>query len=92
MVVGGLTGIGASIARLLVDRNAKHLILVSRNATSRPGTASMTAELSATGCNVVAKDCDVSDMASLKFLVEDCRKAGMPAIKGVIHGGMVLQV
>lgn len=52
----------------------------------------MTAELSATGCNVVAKDCDVSDMASLKFLVEDCRKAGMPAIKGVIHGGMVLQV
>ncbi|KAJ3580034.1 hypothetical protein NPX13_g526 [Xylaria arbuscula] len=91
VVVGGLTGIGASIARLLVDRNAKHVVLVSRNATSRPGTAAMTAELSATGCNVVAKDCDVGDMASLKSLVDNCRKAGMPAIKGIIHGGMVLQ-
>ncbi|KAI0506887.1 putative polyketide synthase [Xylaria bambusicola] len=91
MVVGGLTGIGASVAKLLVDRNAKHLVLVSRNATSRPGTAAMTTELSATGCNVVAKDCDVGNMDSLKSLVDDCRKAGMPAIKGIIHGGMVLQ-
>ncbi|KAI0435050.1 putative polyketide synthase [Xylaria sp. FL1042] len=91
MIVGGLTGIGASVAKLLVERNAKNLLLVSRNATSRPGTAAMTKELAATGCNVIAKDCDVGNMASLKALVDECHKAGMPVIKGIIHGGMVLQ-
>ncbi|KAI1426762.1 putative polyketide synthase [Xylaria sp. FL1777] len=91
MIVGGLTGIGASVAKLLVDRKAKNLVLVSRNATSRPGTAAMTKELASTGCNVVAKDCDVGNMAALKALVDECCKAGMPAIKGIIHGGMVLQ-
>ncbi|TGJ85110.1 hypothetical protein E0Z10_g3631 [Xylaria hypoxylon] len=91
MIVGGLTGIGASVARFLVDRKAKNLLLVSRNATSRPGTAVITSELGALGCNVVAKDCDVGNMAALKALVDECSKEGMPAIKGVINGGMVLQ-
>ncbi|KAI1309753.1 putative polyketide synthase [Xylaria venustula] len=91
IIVGGLTGIGASVAKLFVERNAKHLVLVSRNATSRPGTATMVKELAATGCNVVAKDCDVGNMASLKALVDDCHRVGMPAIKGIVHGGMVLQ-
>ncbi len=92
MIIGGLTGIGASVARLLVDRKAKNLLLVSRNATSRPGTAAMTKELAAMGCNAIAKDCDVGNMAALEALVDECHKAGIPAIKGIIHGGMVLQV
>ncbi|KAI3338274.1 putative polyketide synthase [Ustulina deusta] len=91
MIIGGLTGIGASVARLLVDRKAKNLLLVSRNATSRPGTAAMTKELAAMGCNAIAKDCDVGNMAALEALVDECHKAGIPAIKGIIHGGMVLQ-
>ncbi|KAI0454862.1 reducing type I polyketide synthase [Xylaria acuta] len=91
MVVGGLTGIGASVANLLVDRKAKNLLLVSRNATSRPGVTAMTNEFAAMGCHVVVKDCDVGNMSALKNLVEECNKAGMPAIKGIVHGGMVLQ-
>ncbi|GAW16135.1 hypothetical protein ANO14919_055580 [Xylariales sp. No.14919] len=91
MVVGGLTGIGASVAKFLVDRNAKNLVLVSRNATSRPGTTALINELRATGCNAVAKNCDVGNMVALKALVDECAKEGMPAIKGIIHGGMVLQ-
>ncbi|KAI0538759.1 putative polyketide synthase [Xylaria digitata] len=91
MIVGGLTGIGVSVAKFLVERKAKSLLLVSRNATSRPGTITMMKELTAMGCNMVAKDCDVGNMAALKALVEECAKEGMPAIKGIVHGGMVLQ-
>ncbi|KAI0474774.1 reducing type I polyketide synthase [Xylaria cf. heliscus] len=91
MIIGGLTGIGASVAKLLLDRKAKNLLLVSRNATSRRGVTAVTNEFAAVGCRVVVKDCDVGDMSALKSLVEECNKAGMPAIKGIVHGGMVLK-
>ncbi|KAI0109091.1 putative polyketide synthase [Nemania sp. FL0031] len=91
LVVGGVTGIGASVAKHLVDRKAKNLLLVSRNATSRPGVTAMINELTSKGCRVVVKDCDIGSMSALKALVDECDKAGMPAIKGIVHGGMVLQ-
>ncbi|KAI3316791.1 reducing type I polyketide synthase [Xylariaceae sp. AK1471] len=91
MVVGGLTGIGTSVAKLLVDRKAKTLLLVSRNATSRPEAISMTNEFATLGCRVVVKNCDVGNMSALRALVDECYKAGMPAIKGIVHSGMVLQ-
>ncbi|KAI8623341.1 reducing type I polyketide synthase [Xylariaceae sp. FL1651] len=91
MVVGGLTGIGISVAKLLADRKAKNLLLVSRNAASRPEAMSVKNELASMGCRVLVKSCDVGDIAALKTTVEECYQLGMPAIKGVVHGGMVLQ-
>ncbi|KAI1744483.1 reducing type I polyketide synthase [Xylaria scruposa] len=91
MIVGGLTGIGLSIARLLADRKARNLLLVSRNAASRREAADIVKELSAKGCHVAVENCDVGDMLSLKSMINKVYKSGMPAVKGVIHGGMVLE-
>lgn len=38
IVVGGLGGIGRFITQMLVERGAKHLILISRSAASRPSS------------------------------------------------------
>lgn len=92
MVVGGLTGIGLSVSRLLADRKARNLLLVSRNASSRREAVTIKDELAAKGCRVAVEDCDVGDMQSLRSVLDKIYKSGMPAVKGVVHGGMVLKV
>ncbi|KAF3760416.1 hypothetical protein M406DRAFT_86125 [Cryphonectria parasitica EP155] len=92
LVVGGLSGIGQSISRWLIDHGAKSLLLVSRNALSRPGSVQFGLELAAAGggAEVTIRDCDISDKAMLAALLEEHRSSGRPPIRGVIHSGMVL--
>ncbi|KAK3343540.1 putative polyketide synthase, partial [Lasiosphaeria hispida] len=89
LIVGGLGGIGRSIARWAVDRGAKHLILLSRSAATGPHSQALRDELTALGANVATRNCDASDMTSLKAVLADCART-MPPVRGVIHGGMVL--
>ncbi|KAK5657389.1 hypothetical protein OQA88_2959 [Cercophora sp. LCS_1] len=89
LIVGGLGGIGRSIARWAVDRGAKQLILLSRNAATGPHSQALRDELAALGANVTTRNCDAADMASLRAVVEDCAQT-MPPVRGVVHGGMVL--
>ncbi|KAK1772875.1 hypothetical protein QBC33DRAFT_584336 [Phialemonium atrogriseum] len=89
LIVGGLGGIGRSIARWSVDRGAKNLILLSRSAATGPHSQALGEELTAMGANVVTKNCNAADMASLRFILDECAKT-MPPVRGVIHGGMVL--
>lgn len=83
LLVGGASGIGVAVAQRLILRGARHLLLVSRNATSRHVQFEGSA-------NVVVKNCDVSDEQALRSLLRDCYSDGMPPVKGVIYGGMVL--
>jgi NAD(P)-dependent dehydrogenase (short-subunit alcohol dehydrogenase family) len=92
MVVGGLTGIGQSITRWLVNHGARNLLLVSRNAASRSSKTDLGRELTATGARIAIENCDVGDLGDLRRVIAACAKAGMPTIKGVIHGGMALDV
>lgn len=85
----GLGVIGRAYARWLVEHGAKHLILLSRNASSGPHTASLEAELSILGAQVILKNCDASDFASLQTVLTECGKS-MPHVRGIIHGGMML--
>ncbi|GAB1318217.1 Polyketide synthase (Fragment) [Madurella fahalii] len=89
LIVGGLSGIGRSIARWAVDRGTKHLILLSRSTATSPHSQALRDELTALGANVATRNCDASDMASLKAVLADCART-MPPVRGVIHGGMVL--
>ncbi|KAI0198468.1 reducing type I polyketide synthase [Astrocystis sublimbata] len=91
MVVGGLTGIGLSISRLLADRKARNVLLVSRNAASHKGATQISKDLQAKGCRVAIENCDIGDLQSLRSVVEKIYRSGMPAVKGVIHSGMVLE-
>ena len=48
-------------------------------------------ELAIVGAKVIVKKCDVANSASVYTLIKK-EMAGMPEIKGVIHGAMVLKV
>lgn len=90
LIIGGLGGIGRSYARWLAEHGAKHLILLSRNAASSPNSSSLQAELSALGAQTMLKNCDAANIASLSAVLAECDET-MPPVRGIIHGGMVLQ-
>ncbi|ROT41106.1 putative polyketide synthase [Sodiomyces alkalinus F11] len=89
LLVGGLGGIGRSIAQWLVARGAKNLILVSRSAASQSNSQAFVKELQAAGCNTVIKNCDIADASDLRRVIDECY-AEVPAVKGVIQAAMVL--
>lgn len=90
LITGGLGGIGRSIARWMVERGAKHLILVSRNSASRPESQKLIKELGHAGCEAVAVNCDVSRSMNLGQVLFECQET-MPPIRGVIQAAMNLQ-
>lgn len=91
LLVGGLGGIGMSIAHWLIGHGAKNLILLSRNAGVGEKATALVADLEQAGCRVKAISCDVSDEQSLSRVVEVCNRE-LPPIRGIIHSAMLLQV
>ncbi|HWH94448.1 MAG TPA: SDR family NAD(P)-dependent oxidoreductase [Baekduia sp.] len=89
LVTGGTGGLGALLARHLVEREgARRLLLVSRRGEAAAGAAELTAELTALGCHVDVAACDVADRAALEQLL-----AGIPAqhpLTRVVHAAGVL--
>jgi NAD(P)-dependent dehydrogenase (short-subunit alcohol dehydrogenase family) len=91
IVVGGLGGIGKSLARALVKRGARHLILMSRSAGSpSPENQLFVEDLVSNGANVVLKSCDIANKIQLTKVLAEC--ASLLPIKGIIQGAMVLRV
>ncbi|WOJ90537.1 type I polyketide synthase [Methylocapsa polymorpha] len=89
LVTGGLSGFGMETARWLVERGARHLVLIGRSGASSPAAREFLADLAAAGVNVQAEAVDVADRAAIGSLI---RKIGrkMPPFAGVIHAAMVL--
>jgi len=89
LVTGGLSGFGMETARWLVERGARHLVLIGRSGAASPAARELLAELAAGGVNVLAEAVDVADRAAIGSLI---RKIGrkMPPLAGVIHAAMVL--
>ncbi|KAL4803093.1 hypothetical protein BDV18DRAFT_163154 [Aspergillus unguis] len=90
LLVGGAGGIGRSVAHWLVAHGARHLIVMSRNATNNPVASELVSELQPLGCRVKLISCDASVSAHLATALESC-STDFPPIRGVIQGAMVLQ-
>ncbi|PVH94007.1 putative FSP1 [Periconia macrospinosa] len=92
LLVGGVGGIGRSVAAWMVEKGARNLILLSRSAGDSPKTGRFITELSGeTGCRVKAISCDVSNQTQLESALQECKRDGLPPIRGVVQGAMVLQ-
>ncbi|KAL9110459.1 MAG: hypothetical protein Q9227_005003 [Pyrenula ochraceoflavens] len=91
VIGGGLGGIGRGIARWLVERGARNLILLSRSGSQNPYAQKLVEDLTATGARVALPACDVCDIDALKAVMEACLKEGMPPVKGCIQASMVLR-
>lgn len=93
LIAGGLGGIGRSIARWMVGKKAKNLILLGRSDSSKYSeeTTAFLKDLRARGVHVATPPCDVGDEGSLASVLRECSKT-MPPIQGCFQASMVLEV
>ncbi|KAH8883307.1 phenolpthiocerol synthesis polyketide synthase ppsA [Thozetella sp. PMI_491] len=90
VIAGGLGGLGRSVARWIVDRGARHLLLLSRSGATSEEAKALLAELRACGTTVEAPACDISDANKLSEVLRTC-KDFMPPIKGCVQAAMALK-
>ncbi|MFE0593660.1 SDR family NAD(P)-dependent oxidoreductase [Micromonospora echinospora] len=87
LITGGLGGIGPAVARWLVDRGARHLVLLGRNAPS--------AEVAATlrdlrpDARIHTRQADVADPDALAGVLAEIA-ATLPPLRGIVHAAGVL--
>ena len=91
LIAGGLGGLGRSIARWMVQRGAKFLVLPSRSGLTTQAAKEVVQELRLAGAHVETPACDISDAESLSALLRDCTTRA-PPVKGCIQASMVLRV
>jgi acyl transferase domain-containing protein/thioesterase domain-containing protein/acyl carrier protein len=89
LITGGVTGIGAAVARHLAEKHGVgHLLLASRRGPATEGAAELLSELEALGVEAILVACDVADRGQLEELLES-----IPAqhpLGAVVHSAAVL--
>jgi NADPH:quinone reductase-like Zn-dependent oxidoreductase/acyl carrier protein len=88
LVTGGLSGLGFATAQWLVDRGARHIVLIGRRGAG-PETATALESMRAAGTDVAAFSCDVSNESQLASVLSEALKS-RPPLKGVVHAAGVL--
>jgi NADPH:quinone reductase-like Zn-dependent oxidoreductase/acyl carrier protein len=88
LITGGLGALGLEVARHLVSRGARHLVLAGRSAPSADA-ADTIAELERAGATIVAARADVSRAADVAAMLEQI-DGRMPPLAGVVHAAGVL--
>lgn len=88
LFVGGLGGLGRSIATWLVEHGARHLVFLSRSAGNIPDDDPFVQELAVLGCTTTRISGDVS---KLDDVLRAIRASGKP-VGGVLQSSMVLRV
>lgn len=89
VIVGGLGGIGRSLALLHAQHGAKNLAIISRSGAASAEAKTTMAELKELGVTCKAYICDVADAAGFETTVERIHKE-MPRIRGAVHCAMLL--
>ncbi|NKY87120.1 type I polyketide synthase [Nocardia veterana] len=89
LITGGTGGLGALLARHLVDTHGvRRLLLVSRRGETAAGAPELAEELARLGADVRIVACDVTDREAVRELL-----AGIPAqhpLTGIVHAAGVL--
>ncbi|KAI1307850.1 putative polyketide synthase [Xylaria venustula] len=90
ILVGGLGGLGRSIATMLVDHGARRLCFLSRSGAGSSEAQKLITDLKRRDILVEVISCDVSDALSLSTSLAKCREHLGP-VRGVIQCAMVLR-
>ncbi|WP_326699333.1 SDR family NAD(P)-dependent oxidoreductase [Streptomyces sp. NBC_01754] len=89
LITGGTSGLGALVARHLVEQHGvRHLLLISRRGPDAPRAGELHTELEKSGADVTIAACDVSDRDALAQLIKS-----VPATRpltGVVHSAGLL--
>jgi NADPH:quinone reductase-like Zn-dependent oxidoreductase/NADP-dependent 3-hydroxy acid dehydrogenase YdfG/aryl carrier-like protein len=91
VLVGGLGGLGRSLATMLADNGARNLCFLSRSGGAASDSAqSLIHDLKKRGVQVRSFACDVSDVSALRAALEQC-SAELGPVRGVIQCAMALR-
>lgn len=88
VVTGGLGRLGLLVARRLMDRGVRRIVLAGRHAPDQEVTAFLS-ELDPTGDRLDIRRCDVGDPDQVNALLDDLDRSG-PPVRGVVHAAAVL--
>jgi NAD(P)-dependent dehydrogenase (short-subunit alcohol dehydrogenase family) len=88
LLVGGLGGLGRSVATWMVEQGARHITFLSRSAKLDESTEAFVNEMSSQGCDVQLAQGSVANRGDVQRAVD---AATMP-IAGVVNLSMVLRV
>ncbi|XXT16878.1 SDR family NAD(P)-dependent oxidoreductase [Sorangium sp. So ce429] len=83
LVTGGLGALGRRVARWLLQRGARHLVLASRRAASADDRA-FVASLEALGASVTVAQADAADAEAMAAVLADI-DARLPPLSAVFH-------
>ncbi len=89
LITGGLGGIGMWLARELVRRGARNLVLMGRRDVT-PSTQGAVDGLGQTGANVVVAKADVSKREDIERVLAQI-STSMPPLRGIIHAAGTVQ-
>ena len=90
VLVGGLGGLGRSLATFLANHGARHLCFVSRSGPSSVKAQKLIQELQKRQVHVKVYSGDIADKGSLANVLTQCSK-DLPRIRGVVQCAMVLR-
>ncbi|MDZ7963669.1 MAG: SDR family NAD(P)-dependent oxidoreductase [Nostoc sp. DedSLP03] len=88
LITGGLGGLGLLIADWLVERGAKHLVLMGRKGTSEQSDRQIQ-QLQAQGVSVMVMQADVSVQSQVAEVLAEIDRSH-PPLHGIIHAAGVL--
>ncbi|MFF3690544.1 SDR family NAD(P)-dependent oxidoreductase [Streptomyces sp. NPDC002187] len=87
VITGGTGGLGALLARHLVERHkARRLVLVSRRGPDAEGAAELVAELESAGAEVRVEACDVADRDQVARVLDSVEEP----VSAVVHAAGLL--
>lgn len=89
LLVGGLGGLGRSLARHLVASGAKNLAFISRSGSASSNAKVIEEELARANVKTRIYACDVADAEGMKRTIDQC-SVDLPPIRGVIQAAVVL--
>lgn len=91
IIAGGLGGLGRAVSQWMVRHGARYLILMSRSGPKTTKAKELVSGLRKEGVLVETPLCDISDEASVRYVIANCH-GRLPPIAGCIQATMVLKV
>lgn len=94
VIAGGLGDFGQRLCHLMIQRGARHILIISRRCLESDQRQKVEAQFSsiAEDARFYSKSCDVGNESQLQEIVSSLAVEGIPPIKGVIQASVVLRV
>lgn len=84
VITGGLGGLGRTVARMLADLGARHLVLVGRSGAATPEARAEVGDLAQAGIDVRVMRANVGDRGQVRDLFARIRTE-LPPVRGIFH-------